>query len=182
MKKFEEITISSTPIFEGKIFDVVVEDVLLPNGKTSKREIVKHPGGVAVIAVTEEGKLVLVEQFRKPLERSLIEIPAGKRELGEEPHITAVRELEEETGYECESLEFVSAFYVAPGFASEYLYIYEAKGLKKKENSAGLDEDEFVELMEVSLEEAWQLYKENKIADAKTIFALQYLMLKKNNE
>ncbi|MGM9988924.1 MAG: NUDIX domain-containing protein [Bacillaceae bacterium] len=178
MKKFEEVTIGTTPIFKGKIIDVVVEDVMLPNGKTSKREIVRHPGGVAIIPVTKEGKLVLVEQYRKPLERSLIEIPAGKLELGEEPYVTGMRELEEETGYICEKLEFVSAFYVAPGFANEYIHIYEAIGMEKKENSASLDEDEFVELMEVTLEEAWQFYKEGKIADAKTIFALQYLMLK----
>lgn len=82
MKKFEEKTIDSTPIFKGKVISLKVDDVTLPNGKQSKREIVNHPGAVAIIAITKEGKLVLVEQYRKALERSIVEIPAGKLEPG----------------------------------------------------------------------------------------------------
>ena len=99
MKKFEEKTIQTDMKFKGRIITLQVDDVELPNGKTGKREIVKHPGAVAVIAITEDKKIILVEQYRKPLERSIIEIPAGKIEPNEAPEITALRELEEETGY-----------------------------------------------------------------------------------
>ncbi|MER2049228.1 MAG: NUDIX hydrolase, partial [Solibacillus sp.] len=98
MKKFEEKTIQSQPIYSGKVISLKVDDVSLPNGETGKREIINHPGAVAVIAITENNKILLVEQYRKALERSIIEIPAGKLEKGEEPIVTARRELEEETG------------------------------------------------------------------------------------
>lgn len=106
MKKFEEKTTKTTPIYDGRIIKLQIDDVTLPNGQVAKREIIKHPGAVAVIAVTDEGKLVLVEQYRKALERSIIEIPAGKLEPGEEPVMTARRELEEETGYGAHQLTF----------------------------------------------------------------------------
>jgi ADP-ribose pyrophosphatase len=178
MKKFEEKTLSTTPIYDGRVISLQVDDVELPDGNKGKREIVKHPGAVAVIATTDEGKLVLVEQFRKALERTLIEIPAGKLEPGEEPIVTAGRELEEETGYLCEDMEYVTSFYTSPGFADEYIHFFEAKGLRKKEDAASLDEDEFVELLEVTLEEALVLMQDGKIHDAKTVYALQYLLLK----
>src|SRR5690625_3624466 len=99
MKKFEEKTINTERIYDGQIINLQVDDVTLPNGKTSKRELIKHPGAVAIIPITKDNKIVFVEQYRKPLEKSIIEIPAGKLEAGEKPEITAVRELEEETGY-----------------------------------------------------------------------------------
>jgi ADP-ribose pyrophosphatase len=178
MKKFEEKTITSETIFEGKVIKLQVDEVRLPDGKTSKRELIKHPGAVAIIALTDEGKLVLVEQYRKAMERSLVEIPAGKLEKGEEPAASAVRELEEETGYECEKMEWLTSFYTSPGFADELVHVFVAKNLKKKENAAALDEDEFVELMELTLTEAEQFMKEGKIKDAKTAYAIQYLQLK----
>lgn len=178
MHKFEEKTLRTKKIFDGKVISLQIDDVELPNGKTSKREIIKHPGAVAILAITSENKIILVEQYRKPMERALVEIPAGKLEPGEEPAITAVRELEEETGYECEKLEHLISFYTSPGFADELVHLYLAKGLKKKENPKGADEDEFVELIEATLEEATQLVIEQKIYDAKTAYAIQYLQLK----
>ncbi|GAA0481628.1 ADP-ribose pyrophosphatase [Salinibacillus aidingensis] len=175
MKKFEEKTIGSKTIFEGKIIDIFHEDVKLPNGKTSKREIVKHPGAVAVIPITKENKLVMVEQFRKPLERSLVEIPAGKLEKGEDPEKSAIRELEEETGYRTPQLSHVTSFYTSPGFSDELIHIYLARELEKVENPASPDEDEFVELMECTLEEANRLVEEQRIFDAKTAYAITYL-------
>jgi ADP-ribose pyrophosphatase len=177
MKKFEEKTISTEKIYQGKIIDLQVDDVTLPNGKTSKRELVKHPGAVAVIALTPEGKLVMVEQYRKALEKSIVEIPAGKLEPGEEPIITAARELEEETGYGCEKLEHLISFYTSPGFADELVHLYLAKNIKRIEEARELDEDEFVELIEVSVEEASVLIEDEKIHDAKTAYAVQYLQL-----
>jgi ADP-ribose pyrophosphatase len=177
MSQLEEKTIHSEKIFSGKVISLFLEDVELPNGKTSKREIIKHPGAVAILAITDENKIIMVEQFRKALERTIVEIPAGKIEKGEDPVVCARRELEEETGYECKSLELLISFYTAPGFADEIIHVYIAKGLVKKEDSAPLDEDEFVNLEELTLEEAIQAIKEQKIYDAKTIFAVQYLQL-----
>jgi len=179
MKKFEEKTISEEKIFEGRVISLFYQQVELPNGKTSTREIVKHPGAVAIIPVTDEGKIVLVDQYRKPMERVLLEIPAGKLEKGEEPLRTAVRELEEETGYEAAEWNHIQSFYTSPGFADEYIHIYLATGLRKKENSASLDEDEFVEVRELTLEECLAELQKGAIHDAKTCFAIQYLQLKK---
>ncbi|MGV3263283.1 NUDIX hydrolase [Cytobacillus pseudoceanisediminis] len=177
MSRLEERTINTEKIFTGKVISLQVEDVELPNGKTSKREIIKHPGAVAVLAVTEDNKIVLVEQYRKALDKIIAEIPAGKLEAGEEPRVCAERELEEETGYGCTEMEWLISFYTSPGFADELVHLYIAKGLMKKENAASPDEDEFVNLMEVTLDEAISLLKQQRIYDAKTAYAIQYLQL-----
>ncbi len=177
MKKFEEKTIHSQPIFKGKVISLKVDDVTLPNGETSKREIVNHPGAVAVIAITGEGKLVVVEQYRKALERSIIEIPAGKLEPGELPEITAARELEEETGYGCNELTYLQSFATSPGFADEIIHLFIARGLYKIENRAAMDEDEFVELMEITVEEGESMIAQQKIFDAKTAFAILWMKM-----
>ncbi|MBB5326295.1 ADP-ribose pyrophosphatase [Anoxybacillus tepidamans] len=179
MEHLIEKTIRKEKIFSGKVINVYVEEVELPNGKTSKREVVKHPGAVAVIPVTSEGKLVLVRQYRKALERVLVEIPAGKLEKGEEPLATARRELEEETGYVARSIRHLVSFYTSPGFADELIHLYVAEGLTKLEESASLDDDEFVDLLEVTLEEALVMLEKQEIYDAKTAYALQYLQLQK---
>jgi ADP-ribose pyrophosphatase len=179
MNNLEEKTIHSEEIFSGKVISLHLQDVELPNGKHSKREIIKHPGAVAILAITDDNKIVMVEQYRKALERNIVEIPAGKLEKGEEPALCARRELEEETGYECESLELLISFYTSPGFADEIVHLFVAKGLTKKEDSAELDEDEFVNLEELTLDEAIQYVKDQKIFDAKTAYAVQYLQLQK---
>jgi len=177
MTNLEEKTLQSEEIFSGKVISLHLQDVELPNGKQAKREIIKHPGAVAILAITQDDKVVMVEQYRKALERTIVEIPAGKLEKGEEPAVCARRELEEETGYECEHLELLTSFYTSPGFADEIIHVFLAKGLMKKENAACLDEDEFVNLEELTLEEVKQYVKDQKIYDAKTIFAVQYLQL-----
>ncbi|WP_251551269.1 NUDIX hydrolase [Neobacillus muris] len=179
MNKLEEKTISSEEIFSGRVISLHVQEVELPNGNHSKREIIKHPGAVAILAVTDDNKILMVEQFRKALEKTIVEIPAGKLEKGEDPAECARRELEEETGYECKSLERIASFYTSPGFADEIVYVFLASGLSKKENAAGLDEDEFVNLEEITLEETLQYVEQQKIYDAKTIYAIQYLQLQK---
>lgn len=177
MKKFEEKTIGSEMIYNGKVISLKVDDVTLPNGKAGKREIVNHPGAVAIIAITDEGKLVVVEQYRKALERSIIEIPAGKLEPGEEPAVTAARELEEETGYGCKELTYLQSFATSPGFADEIIHIFIARDLYEIEDRAAMDEDEFVELMEITVEEGEQLVAEQKIFDAKTAFAILWMKM-----
>jgi len=175
MKNFEEKTINSETIYDGKIINLKVDEVLLPNGETSKREIVHHPGAVGVIPITESGKILFVEQYRKPLEKTLIEIPAGKLESDENPLISAVRELEEETGYTTNGLSFVTSFYTSPGFADELMYIYITDQLKKLETPKNGDDDEFVELVALTLDEAKQYVIEERIQDAKTNYAILYL-------
>jgi len=174
---FEEKTLRTTPIYSGKVISLQVDDVLLPNNKESKRELVKHPGAVAIIAITSDNKLVVVEQYRKALERTLIEIPAGKIEPGEDPKDTALRELEEETGFTASDLHYIQSFATSPGFADEIIHIYVAQGLKKLEAKRLLDEDEFVELHECSLADAEKWIQSQKIFDAKTVFAIQWWRL-----
>ena len=185
-KEFEEKTIARNEIFHGKIIDVVVDDVALPNGGTSKRELVFHPGGVAVIAVTEENKMIFVRQFRKPLEKVILEIPAGKIDPGEgaQPELTGARELEEETGYRASTLEHVHSMYLSPGFANEVLHLFHAKQLQKVENPLPQDEDEVLEVYELTMKEAKAAIADGTICDAKTIFAIQFwelLELKRRN-
>mgnify|MGYP001247232260 FL=1 len=177
MDPFVEKTIRTKKIFSGNIISVQVDDVLLPNGKESKREIVKHPGAVAIIPVTKNGNMIFVKQFRKPLERSLIEIPAGKIEENEDPEITAVRELEEETGFTTDTLTYVASFYTSPGFADEIIHLYYTDQLRPLTERVEGDEDEFVEIVELSLEEAEQYVRDKKIYDAKTMYALLYIKL-----
>lgn len=172
MSGLEEKTIRSQTIFDGKLIRVFLEEVELPDGRTSTREIVRHPGAVAVLAFTEEGKLVLVRQYRNPLKKTILEIPAGKLEPGEDPKVCAFRELEEETGYRAEEMQPVISFYTSPGFADEIIHLFEARGLMKGELNP--DTDEFVEVEELTLEEAFGKMKEGQICDAKTITALYY--------
>jgi ADP-ribose pyrophosphatase len=169
MKKFEEVTVKTEPIFQGKIISLQVDHVRLPNGETATREIVKHPGAVAVLAIVDD-KMLVVEQYRKPLEKSQIEIPAGKLDPGEDPLEAAKRELEEETGYRAGSIRHVCSFFTSPGFADEILHLYVAEELVKGE--ARPDEDEFLECDAITLEQAQQYIRERRISDAKTIMAV----------
>ncbi|MCG5102982.1 NUDIX hydrolase [Oceanobacillus alkalisoli] len=175
MNNFEEKTIHTEKIFNGKIIDLQVDDVVLPNGENSKREIVKHPGAVAVIPITKDNKIVFVKQYRKPLEKTLVEIPAGKLDNNEQPLAAAIRELEEETGYTTKELNFVTSFYSSPGFADELVYIYVTDTLEKLETPVPGDDDEFVEIVELTLDEAKQYVEEEMIHDAKTNYAVLYL-------
>ena|SRR5690625_1327687 len=179
MNKFKEETIRRKHIYKGTIIDVQVDDVLLPDGNESKRELVKHPGAVAILAITADDKIVLVEQYRKPLERSIIEIPAGKIETNEDPVLTAIRELEEETGYTTKKLNYIGSFATSPGFADEIIHLYFTDHLIQLDYDVLGDADEFIVIHEVNLEEAEQYIEEQKIFDAKTLYALMYYKLKR---
>lgn len=167
---FYEATIATQPIFEGRIISLQVDTVALPNGGTATREIVRHPGAVAVLALLD-GKMLVVEQFRKPLEKAQVEIPAGKLDGGEEPQAAALRELEEETGYTAKSLVHLSTFSTSPGFADEIIHLYFTEELDKGE--ANPDEDEFLTCEAITLEEALAYVKDGRICDAKTLLAVQ---------
>ena len=174
---FEEKTIKRTEIFKGRIINVAVDEVELPNGMgMSQRELVFHPGGVSVLAITPEDKLILVRQFRKPLEKVIYEIPAGKLEAGESADLSAalLRELEEETGYTAKKVEKLSTFYVTPGFANEIHHLFFASALEKVENPRVADDEEVIELHELSFDEVQALLASGEIEDAKTLIAIQH--------
>ncbi len=168
---FYEQTVETRPVFQGRVISLQVDTVKLPDGGTATREIVKHPGAVAILALTEgRGKMLVVEQFRKPLEKLQMEIPAGKLEPGEDPLDAAGRELEEETGYRAARLTRLHAFSTSPGFADEVIHLFFAEELERTE--VRLDEDEFLTCEAVTLEQAWQYIREGRICDSKTILAV----------
>ena len=143
-------------------------------GIVQNANLVQHPGAVALIPITDDRKIILVKQYRKSLNRTLIEIPAGRIEIGEDPKITALRELEEETGYGAREVTYIQSFATSPGFANEIIHLYLAEDLYEIENPAAGDEDEFIELLEVTINEAEQMVATGDIYDAKTAFAVIY--------
>lgn len=161
-------------IFDGVVVDLDVETVELPNGKTAKREIIRHQGAVAVIAITPENKMVFIRQWRAPLGQETLEVPAGKIEPNEDPSITAMRELNEETRFEADKMEFLNSFYTSPGFADEKMYLYHAINLKPVTNKLPQDEDEFLELVELSLPEVEVEISKGTICDSKTLISILY--------
>ncbi|MCL9660284.1 NUDIX hydrolase [Paenibacillus hunanensis] len=166
----DEVTLSTEPIFDGKVIRVQVDTVRLPNGETGKREIVRHNGAVAVLAIHND-RMIVVDQYRQPLGRTQVEIPAGKLEPGEDPADAIARELKEETGYTAKELKLLYSFYTSPGFADELIHLYLADELEQGE--AQLDEDEFLEMSAITLEEAYEQIRAGRISDAKTIMAVQ---------
>lgn len=166
----EEITVSSEKIYDGKIINLRIDTVELPNKKYAKREIVEHKGAAAILAVDDDNKIILVRQYRKAVENFLYEVPAGKLEINEDPLNCASRELIEETGYCANKIEKITEFYTCPGFCNEKLYLYKATELKQVEHNR--DDDEFIEIVKVSIEEAKEMVKQNKIIDAKTQIAI----------
>ncbi|HHY40320.1 MAG TPA: NUDIX hydrolase, partial [Syntrophaceticus sp.] len=147
--RLKEKLVSSQEIFQGRIIKVQLDTVELPNGKIAKREVVKHPGAVVILPLTNEGEVVMVRQYRHATGEILLELPAGKRDGGEEPLECARRELEEETGYTAEQWQVICSFYTSPGFCDELLYLILAKGLVKGE--ACPDEGEFIDVVTIPL-------------------------------
>lgn len=177
MKLYEK-TISEKSVYEGKVLNVKLLEVELPNGKISKREIVRHRGAVAVVALTENNKILLVEQFRKALDKIVLEIPAGKLEEGENPIECGIRELEEETGYKVnkEDVQLLGKIHVSPGYCDECIYIIKAENLKLGE--MGGDEDGFIDIKEYTKEEIIKMIIDGEITDSKTISSFMYLQYK----
>lgn len=175
-----EKTIDSKTIYEGRMISLHLQTVELPNGKTASREIVTHPGAVTVLAITPEDKILLVSQFRKPTERVLLETPAGKLEKGEDPLDSAKRELEEETGYTASEWKHLSSFYTSPGFADEIMHTYVATGLTK--TAQNLDDDEFLDVIELTADEAEAKIVSGEIADAKTVACVYYWLRERDRQ
>lgn len=169
---FEEKTIASQLVFKGRIIEVRVDRVSLPNGQESTREIVMHGGAVAVVPLDEQGNIWMVRQYRKPIEKVMLEIPAGTLERGEDPLVCARRELQEETGMTAKQWEKVTSYYSAPGFCNEILHIFLATGLEHGVSHP--DDDEFVETVRVPLGSAYEMIFCGDIADGKSIIGIQY--------
>jgi len=170
MMDLTERTLSSREIFRGRVVRLRVDDVALPNGHTSVREVVDHPGGVCILALDDQGRAAVVRQYRYVFSRVMTELPAGKREPGEEPAVTARRELWEEVGAEAEEWTDLGAMIPSPGCYGETLYLYLARGLRFDVQHP--DEDEFLELEWVPLEELAAQCLDGRIQDAKTVVAV----------
>src|SRR5512134_3396928 len=158
-------------IFTGKVLTLNIDTVTLPNGVTIDLEIVRHPGAAAVVPLKDNETVVLIKQFRHAAGGFIFEIPAGKLHPGEDPRNCAIRELEEEVGYQAGKLELLSSIFTAPGFTDEVIHIYKASELKKGRQN--LDRDEVLEVLEISLEDAIKMIEAGTIRDAKTIVGLQ---------
>ena len=173
--KYKEEIIKSETIYKGRIFDVIVDDVKLPDGKIAKREIVDHWGAVTIIAVTNDNKVILVKQYRHPVKKELYELPAGKLDLNLDPLSTAKQELREETGYEAKVLKDVIQCYTTPGFSNERMHFFVAKDLTKTKQN--LDHDEFIDVLEVDSRSVIEMIKEGKIEDVKSLLGIYYLLI-----
>jgi ADP-ribose pyrophosphatase len=171
---YTERRISGETKFEGKVFSVRRDVAQLHNGKRVPREVVEHSGGVVVVPVTEKREVVAVRQYRYPVARELLEVPAGRLEPGENRADAARRELSEETGCRAEELLYLGEIYPSPGFCEETLHIYLATGLKRGE--AHPDEDEFLTAETIPLREMADMIARNEIKDAKTIAGIHLVL------
>lgn len=166
-----------TNIYKGKIFDVVVERVTLPNGATKNREIVRHPGAAAMVPLLDDGTVVLVKQYRHAVGGFVWEIPAGTLEPEEDALTCAQRELIEEIGYRAEHLDKLTEILPAPGYTDERIRIFLATGLSLAEQN--LDDDEVLDVEAVPLERALEMIRQGKIQDAKSIAGLLLTSLRR---
>jgi len=160
-------------IYEGRVLNLRVDDVVLPNGRHSNFEIIEHNGGVCIIAQPQPETIVLVRQYRPATGRTLLEVPAGKLEAGEDPATCARRELLEETGYRCERLRRLWSFFTAPGFCSELLHLFVAEGLTP--GAAQPETNESIEVEIYGVKDAWVMVERDEIPDAKTQIALAWV-------
>ena len=164
-----EKMVSSQTLYEGKIIKVTLDQARLPDGSLASREVVYHPGGVAVLALDEDGTVYLVKQFRYPIQRQLLELPAGKLEIGEDPEQAALRELREETGASPGTFQSLGELYPSPGYCGEIIRMYLARKLTFGE--ASLDEGEFLNVERMDFARLVELVLSGEIRDAKTIAA-----------
>lgn len=177
---YEEKTMKSDKVYEGKILNLKVDTVEMPDKKYSKREIIEHSGAVAMVTVTNDGEMVLVKQYRKAVEDFLLEIPAGKLEVNEEPRETAIRELKEETGLESDKLTYISEFYPSPGYSSERIHLFLAQDLREVPYEP--EPGEFLEIVKLPIDKLVRMVQLGEIMDSKTIIGIyiaQRLMEKK---
>lgn len=162
--------IGTEKIFQGAIFDVDRDHLREDDGLVVIRDVVRHPGGAGGLPLFADGQVALVRQYRHPVGKELLEIPAGRLEVGEDPAVCAAREIEEEIGFRAERLEKLAAFYPTPGFCEEKLHVYLATEMTPSRQR--LDHDERVTIIYLSLEEAVRMARQGEIEDSKTVIAL----------
>ena len=170
---FEEKTLKSEKIYDGAIINLRRDKVTVQGG-ISYREIVEHNGGAVMAALTEDKKLIMVRQYRKPAGKVILEVPAGKIDPGEKPMDAAIRELKEETGYTASKVELLTEFYPSVGYSEEKLYLYLCTGLAPGETC--FDENEAIDIEEIQLDKLFKMAMCGEIDDAKTLIAI--LMVK----
>lgn len=181
MENFEEKTLSSELIFDGKVVHLYYDKIALPNGKESTREYMKHVGAVCVVPVTDEGEIVCVRQYRYAIGRMMLEIPAGKLDYAEEvPEEAVLRELREETGAICKDLTFIGIYYGSPALINERIYMYLARGLEFGETDP--DDDEFLQIEKIPVDELVKRICNGEIEDGKTQAAVLKAALLINSE
>ena len=170
MIDLREKTIQDKTIYKGSFLTLKSDQVLLPNGNTSTREWIKHPGAVCCVPILPDGEIGLIRQYRYAVKEEMIEIPAGKLDQNEIPEKCALRELEEEIGYRANKLTLLANIHPAVGFTDEKMWLYLAEGLVKTKQS--LDADEFLEIIPTKLNEAVDMVWSGKITDVKTIIGI----------
>ncbi len=166
----EERTLESQLLYKGRLVNLRLDIVELPSGRQAQREIVEHTGAVAIVALDAEGKALLVRQYRKAAERTLLEVPAGTLDAGEGPGDCAQRELQEETGYQAGKMVQIGGFYVSPGYCTEFIHLFLATDLER--SSLQADADEAIELLRLPLSDTPHLIASGEICDAKTVAGL----------
>lgn len=179
----KEKKLFSRRAYECFFMELFEDDVLLPNGEVSKRIFIKHDGAAAILPITKDGNLILIKQYRYPISQTSIEIPAGKKdEVNEDGLLCALRELEEETGYTSSNVVKFQDFHSCVGYSSEMIELFIAYDCEKVENPKKGDDDEFIELLEVTMKEAKSLVNSGKISDSKTLAVLLYYLYGDKNE
>ncbi len=168
-----ETRLTGETVFKGALLHVKADTVRLPNGRTAPREYIVHPGAVAILALLPSGEVLLERQYRYPLARVFVELPAGKIDPGEDSLIAAMRELREETGYSAERWTRLTTIHPLIAYSDEAIDLYFAEGLTLAERA--LDEEEFIEIMSLSPAEALSWVEAGKITDAKTVIGLFWL-------
>jgi len=167
---YEEKIIERKKMFKGNIIDVEKYTVELPNGKITTRDVVVHPGAAVIIPISQKGEVYLVKQYRTPIEKVLLELPAGKLDPGEAPEICAARELKEETGLNADCIKHVISIHSTPGFCNEVLHVFMATGLHEGNSCA--DEDEFISSVKIHIGKLIEMIFNHEITDAKSIIGI----------
>ncbi len=165
--KFAEKTLDTQLVYDGKILKIYKDNVEVSDGHKSFREVVKHSGGVVVVALKDAETILLVKQFRYPIQETILELPAGKLEQGEDPFEAAKRELEEETGYCANNWSSLGFIYTSPGYSNEKLYLYLAQDLNFTQCHP--DEGEIIESFEYKIKDVLKMISNNEINDSKTL-------------
>ncbi len=168
-----ELPLNKQLIHKGKFLEYHLDHVQLPNGRTSTREYLRHPGAVAAVPLLPDGRIIMVRQFRYPIGQALLEIPAGKLDPGEEPLECVRRELSEEIGFEPRTIIHLTSIWTTPGFTNEIIHLYLAKDLISLQRE--LDFDEFLEPVYMTREEIFALLDNAQVVDGKTALALSYI-------